>query len=124
MILTVIKWSFRKFHPRHINYRFYKNFSNKAFRGCLLELLKELFVNNDEGLQRFCDINPQVLNQQASQKIKYVRCNQMPFMTKQLTKEIMKRSKLCNNFLRNRTEENKIFIKGKRNYCVFFFAKI
>ena len=32
----------------------------------------------------------------------------MPFMTKQLSEEIMKRSRLRNNFLGNRTEENKI----------------
>ena len=81
--LTVMKKSFRKFHPRLINYRSYKNFSNEAFRECLLEKLsKEILENNDEGLQRFCDINLQVLNQHAPQKIKYVRGNQMPFMTK------------------------------------------
>ena len=101
--LTVMKKSFRKLHPRLTNYRSHKNFSNEAFRECLLEKLsKEIFENNDEGLQRFCDINLQVLNQHAPQKIKYVRGNQMPFMTKHLSKEIMKRSKLRNNFLRNR----------------------
>ena len=109
MTLTVMKKSFRKFHPRLINYRSYNNFSNEAFRECLPEKLsKEVFVNNDEGLQRFCDINLQVLNQHAPQKIKYVRGNQMPFITKQLSKELMKRSRLRNNFLRNRTKENKI----------------
>ena len=109
MTLTVKKKSFRKFHPRIINYRSYKNFSNEAFRECLLEKhLNEVFENNDKGLQRFFDINLQVLNQHAPQKIKYVRGNQMPFITKQLSKEIMKRSRLRNNFLRSRTEENKI----------------
>ena len=91
MTLTVMKKSFRKFQPRLINYRSYKNFSNEAFRECLLEKLsKEIFEHNDDGLQRFCDINLQVLNQHAPQKIKYVRGNQMPFMTKQLSKEILK----------------------------------
>ena len=70
MTLTVMKKSFRKFHPRLINYRSYKNFSNEAFRECLLEKLsKEIFENNDEGLQMFCDINLQVLNQHASQSM-------------------------------------------------------
>ena len=119
-----MKKSFRKFHPRLINYRSYKNFSNEAFRECLLEKLsKVIFENNDEGLQRFCDINLQVLNQHAPQKIKYVRGNQMPFMTKQLSKEIMKRSRLRNNFLRNRTEENKILYNRQRNYCVYLLRK-
>ena len=31
MILTVMKKNFRKFHPRLINYRSYKNFSNEVF---------------------------------------------------------------------------------------------
>ena len=124
MRLTVMKKSFRNFHPRLINYRSYKNFSNEVFRECLLEKLsKEVSVNNDEGLQRFCDINLQVLNQHAPQKLKYVRGNQTPFMTKQLSKEIMKRSRLRNNFLRNRTEENKILYDRQRNYCASLLRK-
>ena len=39
MTLTVMKKSFRKFNPRLINYRSYKNFSNEDFRECLLEKL-------------------------------------------------------------------------------------
>ena len=42
----------------------------------------------------------------------------MPFMTKQLSKEIMKRSRFRNNFLRKRIEENKILYNRQRNYCV------
>ena len=30
----------------------------------------------------------------------------MPFMTKQLSKEMKKRSRRCNNFMANRTKEN------------------
>ena len=124
MTLAVMKKSIRKFHARLINYRSYKNFSNEAFRECLLEnFQKEIFENNHEGLRRFCDINLQVLNQHAPQKITYVRSNQMPFITKQLSKEITKRSRLHNNFLRNRTEENKILYNRQRNYCVSLFRK-
>ena len=124
LALTIMKKSFRKLLPRLINYRPYKNVSNEAFRECLRQKLsKEVFVNNDEGLQQFCDINLQVLNQHAPQKIKYVRGNQMPFMTKQFSYEIMKRSRLRNNFLRNRTEENKILYSRQRNYCVSLLRK-
>ena len=113
--------SFRKFHPWLINYRSYKNFLNKRFRESLLQnISKEAFVNNDEGLQRFCNINLKVLNQHAPQKIKHVRGNQMSFMTQELSQEIMKRSRLCNNFLRNRTEEKKFFITGKGITLHFF----
>ena len=48
MTLTVMKKSFRKFHLQLIYYRSHKNFSNEAFRECLLEnLSKEIFENND-----------------------------------------------------------------------------
>ena len=43
----------------------------------------------------------------APRKRKHARGNQMPFMTKDLSKAIMKRSRLRNNFLKNRTGENK-----------------
>ena len=91
MTLTVMKKSFQ--HLR-INYRSYKNFSNEAFRYLLEKLSKEVLVNNDDRFQRFCDINLKVLNKHAPQKIRYVRGNQLPFMTKQLSKEIIKGSRL------------------------------
>ena len=37
----------------------------------------------------------------------------MLFMTKQLSKEIMKRSRLCNNFQRNKEEEIKFSMNGR-----------
>ena len=58
-------------------------------------------------MQRFCDININILNRHAPRKRKLARGNQMPFITKDLSKAIMKRSGLSNNFFKNRTEENK-----------------
>ena len=49
----------------------------------------------------------------------------MPFMTKQLSKEAMKRSRLRNNFLGNRTEGNKIIYDRHRNvylFCLYLFC--
>ena len=109
---------------RLINCRSYKNFPNESFRECLLEKLsKDVFVNNDEGLQS--DIYRQVLNQYAPQKIKNVRVNQMPFMPKQLSKEIMRTSRLRNDFLRNRTEWNKILYnkQGNKEITVYLFCE-
>ena len=68
-----------------------------------------------------CDINL-VLNQHAPQKINH-EGNKMPFMTKQLSKEIMKRSRSRNNFRRNRIEENEILYNRLRNYCVSLLRK-
>ena len=47
----------------------------------------------------------------------------MTSMTKELSKEIIKRSRLPNNFLRNRTEENKILYNRQRNHCVSLLQK-
>ena len=47
----------------------------------------------------------------------------LPFMIKELTKEIMKRSRLSNNFLKNRTEENEILYNRQRNYCASLLRK-
>ena len=88
MPLTVMKKIFKKLKNGIENYRCYKKFSNKVFRECLLKKLsKEEFINNDDGLQRFCNINLEALNQHAPQNKKYVRGNQMLFMTKQLSKK-------------------------------------
>ena len=54
---------------------------------------------------------------------KIVRGNQMPFITKDLSKAIMKRSRLRNNFLKNRTGENKTLYTKQRNYCVSLLKK-
>ena len=95
-----MKKNFRKFHPRLINYRSYKNFSNETFRECLLQKLSTM-----KGYKRACALIFQVLNQAAPQKLRYILGNQMSFMTKKLSIEIMKSSRLCNNFLRNRAEK-------------------
>ena len=42
----------------------------------------------------------------------------MPFLTKDLSKNIMKRSQLCNKYLNNDNEENRKLYAQQRNYCV------
>ena len=69
---------------------FYKHFSNEAYRESLLhELSKEVIANSDDGLQRFCDININILNRHAPRKRKHARGNQMSSITKDLSKAIM-----------------------------------
>ena len=59
-------------------------------------------------LQRFCNRN----------LFKYVWGDQIPLMTKHLSKDIMKRSRLPNNFLRNRVKDNRSFYKRHINLCL------
>ena len=91
MTVTVMSKIFKKLKPTAINYRSYKHFSNEAYRESLSqELSKEVFVNYDDGLQSFGDININILNRHAPRKRKFARCNQMPFITNDFSKAIMK----------------------------------
>ena len=63
------------------------------------------------------------LHQHEPRKQKYARGNHMPFMNKTLSKEIMKRTKLRNKFLKERTHESKKRYTSQRNYCVSLVKK-
>ena len=64
-----------------------------------------------------------VLNTHAPIKTKMIRFNNNVFITKELRREIMKRSKLRNKFNRNRNHENCCNFKFQRNYCVTLLRK-
>ena len=116
--LIVIKKSLKKIQPRIINYSSYKHLSNDTFRKDLIDKLSnEKFVINDDGFKRFCELSVNVLNKHAPRKKKYARGNQMPFFTKEFSKEIMIRSRL-----RNKYENRAIYVK-QRNYCVYLLRK-
>ena len=79
----------------------------------LNELKRETFVNNDRGFETFCDMNIKLLKRHALIKKKHKRG-----VTKDLSKAIMKRSKLTKNYLKNKTNTNRMLYKMQRNYCV------
>ena len=124
MTVAVMRKIFKKLKPITINYRSYKHFSNEAYREPLLhKLSKEVFVNKNDGLQRSCDINVNILNRHAPRNRKHARGNQISFITGDLLKAIIKWLRLCNNFLKNRTGENKTLYTKQRNYCVSLLKK-
>ena len=63
------------------------------------------------------------LNLFAPIKTKYARGNQMPFMTKNLSKEMMTRSRLRNKYLKDKTEENRLLYTQQGNKCVSLLKK-
>ena len=73
--------------------------------------------------QHFLNIFIEILNKHASMKQKYLRANQGRFMTKDIHKAIMKRSRLRNKFLRDRTEISTEEYKKERNLCVSLLKK-
>ena len=62
----------RKLQPR-ISYSSYKNFYNEKFQKDLKRTVaRQVFVNNDDSFQRFCDINIDILNKHASHQKIYI----------------------------------------------------
>ena len=124
MTVTVLRKTFKKVRPRIINYRSFKHFSNEAFRVSFKTNLScEVYINNDNGLERFCKTAIDTLNKIAPIKKKYARSNQMPFMTKELSKEIILSSRLRNKFLIDKTDENRFLYTQQRNKCVALLRK-
>ena len=62
--------------------------------------------------------------QDAPLKKKYLRANESPFMTKQLRKMIMNRSRCKNGYLKNKTVENWEKYRKLRNECVKLTNKV
>ena len=117
--LTAMRKSFKKDQPKIINSSSYKNFSNEKYRETVINNLpKENFINNDDGFQRFCHINLDALNKHAPCKKTHARGNQMAFFNKELSKAIMRRTKLRNIFLKTRSEGNRIRYTKQINFCV------
>ena len=60
--VTVKKETLEKIHPRVINYRSYRDFSNGTFRVYLINnLLNEVLVNNKDGLEQKISKQPWIL---------------------------------------------------------------
>ena len=76
-------------------------------KACQENYLNRQFVNNDYGFEKLCNITLKTLDKYAPRKTKYARDNQMPFMTKDLSENIMKKSQQRNKYLKNNNEENR-----------------
>ena len=63
------------------------------------------------------------INKHAPLKRKYVRANHVEYMVKELSQAMMKRSKLRNDYLKQRSEENRQAYKKQRNFCVTLVRK-
>ena len=117
LTVTVLKTFFRKQSPKVMSYQNYKNFSNDLFR---IDLINEITSNGilEGDLNGFLDTCKKSPDYQAPRKKKYTRANQAAFLTKEINKEIMTRSRLRNKFLRCRSDENKKAYNEQRNRCV------
>ena len=123
MTVAVMTKIFKKVKPRTINYRFYKHYSNEAYRESQLINSQKRFSLIMMTAYKSFVININILKRHAPRQRKHTRGNQMLFITKDLSRAIIKRPKLCNNFLKHRTGENKTLYIKQRNYCASHFWK-
>ena len=80
-------------------------------------------MNNDYGFEKFCNTTLKTLDKYAPRKAKHANGNQIPFMTKDLSKIITKRLRLRNKHFKNNNEENRKLYTKQRNYCVSLLRK-
>ena len=119
MTVTVMKAYFPKPCPKLVNYRDFKKFSNEAFRDELLTNLSHSAPNYDD----FIKLVNRVLHRNGPQKKRYIRANQKPFITSELNKVIMNRSRLQNRYLKLHTSESKIAYTKQQNSTVNLLRK-
>ena len=94
-------------------HRDYKRFDQKKF-----ETKLKLKLNSQTNLSysTFQAVFLETLNKIAPVKVKVLRFNNNAFMTKSLRKAIMLRSRLKNNFNKQRSDENWDNYKKLRNF--------
>lgn len=106
---------------RQLNH--YKIFFNKL---CKKSLVFQLFVSESfqfDKLEIFLEICEKTLNKYIQRKKKCIRGIHSPFGNKELSKSIMKRTRLRNKFLRNRSTKNKEIFNKQRDCCVLLVRK-
>ena len=120
MTVTVLKSTYTKSKPKEISYRDYKKFDLELFKNDLKASLAE------KGSNSYIDfeiIFLQILEKHAPTKKKYVRANEVPYMTKSLRKAIMKRSELETKYYKCKSLMNYRVFKKQKNFVSCLYKK-
>ena len=122
LIGTMMKPHIPKQKQNIIKYRKYKHFNKNKFEK---EILNRLSKCNKKTYQidEFKELFITTLNIHVPLKTKFLRANHANFVSKELTKAIMLRSKLRNKYLIEKSEEARLLYKKQRNVCVFLLKK-
>ena len=102
LITSFSRSHFERTPPKKVEYRNYKKFDVTNFlRNLDQKIIQcEMYKYNNDMYSIFSDVFRSVLDRFAPLKRKMIRGNQGPFMTKQLSKAIMNRSKLRNRYIK------------------------
>ena len=117
MTVTILKTEYIKAEPIQIVYRNYNKYNPMIFCDELRNKLNQE-PSSYVDYNKFQTILYSVLNKHAPIKNKYLRANDSPFITKDLRKLIMNRSRFKNVYIKNKTAENRENYRKLRNECV------
>ena len=121
MTVIATKMTFQKLKPRIMKYRDYKFFDNVRYINDFLQEISNTYLEiNDNRFSGFFDICRTTLDQHLPREKKFARGNHISFINKILSKEIMKRTKLRNEFFKDRTEENRNRYASQRTIAFRF----
>ena len=81
------------------------------------EMIKSSFYQYEEAFVVFSSVFREMVDRNATLKQKMVRRNNAPFMTKQLNKAIMDRSRIKNRYLKWPSRENFLEFKEAKRLC-------
>ena len=111
MVISSFKCTFEKRDPKEVTYRYYKHFNRILFRSELQEAIQGSVDWADYEL-RFLN----VLNKHAPVKNKTVRANHKPYITKEIRKSIMNKTRLANKRHKTNNEGDFREYKRQKNY--------
>ena len=118
MVITSFRSFFSRAPPRDIIYRSYQKFNSQNFLDDLNSNLNQ--AENSSGIvsyEKLTQIFKQTIQTHAPLKKRRIRGNQAPFMTKELSKQIMKRSRYKNKYYKWPSRENFLAYKNAKNRC-------
>ena len=114
--VTFLRASFKRLPSKTIVCRDYKHFNQNEFLDELdLEMNNGKFSNSTNPYHDFSNLFKEITDKYAPIKQKKVRGNNFPFMTKELRKVIMDRSRLPNKHLKYPSREYFVNMKKMKN---------
>ena len=111
-----MKTTFSKANPKKIFYRKYKHFDVSNFNNHLIHHLSA-HAETRTTFKKFQEIFLHELKIHAPWKQKFIRANEVPYMTKKLRKAIMTRSRLANKHHSTKSMTDKEIFKKHKKYC-------
>ena len=118
LIYSMLKTKYDKLPPKIIKYRQWKHFNQDLFK---FELSKSLQGNKNANLKDYITFEKSfetILEKHAPLKTKFLRGNNQPYMTKDLRKAIMLRSRLKNKANKTKSAEDMARFRKQRNFVV------